>query len=221
VPDSVTTSLRVMSFPPLPELPPFLSGRQLVVIDGAVLEDDETAAELLAPLRALAPELDTFTRMPTTGLLGVHMDPPGPVPAVSDHAVLDELTEETVAALLAEVGPGTSTSLMFAELRHLGGALARPAAGGGALSGYPGAYGLFCVAAARVPEAAVRGREDARRVLEALAPWSSGRRLLNFADARVDVASGYDPVAYERLLEVRAAVDPAGVFLANHEAVRR
>ena len=28
LPDSVTTSLRVMSFPPLPELPPFLSGRR-------------------------------------------------------------------------------------------------------------------------------------------------------------------------------------------------
>ena len=53
-----------MSFPPLPELPPFLSGRNLVVIDGAVLEDDERAAELLAPLRALAPEMDTFGRMP-------------------------------------------------------------------------------------------------------------------------------------------------------------
>ena len=39
--------LRVMSFPPLPELPPFLSGRSIVVIDGALLEDDDRAAELL------------------------------------------------------------------------------------------------------------------------------------------------------------------------------
>ena len=28
VPESVTTSMRVMSFPPLPELPPFLSGQR-------------------------------------------------------------------------------------------------------------------------------------------------------------------------------------------------
>ncbi len=55
VPDSVTTAIRVMSLPPLPELPPFLRGRQLVVIDGAVLEPDERAAELLAPLRGLCP----------------------------------------------------------------------------------------------------------------------------------------------------------------------
>ena len=100
VPESVTTSLRVMSFPPLPELPPFLSGRQIVVIDGAVLEDDDRAAELLAPLRALAPEMDTFARIPAAGLTAVHMDPPAPAPAVADHAVLAELPEEAVAAYL-------------------------------------------------------------------------------------------------------------------------
>ena len=100
VPESVTTSMRVMSFPPMPELPPFLSGRDLVVIDGAVLEDDERAAELLAPLRALAPEMDTFGRMPVTGLLDVHMDPPAPTPAVSDHSVLGELTDDAVDAFL-------------------------------------------------------------------------------------------------------------------------
>ena len=66
-PESATTSLRVMSFPPLPELPPFLSGRDVVVIDGAVLEDDDRAAEVLAPFRALAPEMDTFGRIPAPG----------------------------------------------------------------------------------------------------------------------------------------------------------
>ncbi|HEU5486145.1 MAG TPA: FAD-binding oxidoreductase, partial [Microlunatus sp.] len=33
LPDSVTTACRLMSFPPLPELPPFLSGRKIVVVD--------------------------------------------------------------------------------------------------------------------------------------------------------------------------------------------
>ena len=82
-----------MSFPPLPELPPFLSGRDLVVIDGAVLEDDTTAASILAPLRAVNPELDTFGRIPAAGLLAVHMDPPGPTPAVTDHSTLGPLDE--------------------------------------------------------------------------------------------------------------------------------
>ena len=54
-PDEVTTSFRVMRMPPMPELPDFLRGRELVIIDGAVLGSDERGAELLAGLRALRP----------------------------------------------------------------------------------------------------------------------------------------------------------------------
>ncbi|GGO71904.1 FAD-binding oxidoreductase [Nocardioides deserti] len=218
VPESVTTSLRVMSFPPLPELPPFLSGRDLVVVDGAVLEDDDRAAELLAPLRALAPELDTFGRIPAPALLGVHMDPPGPTPAVSEHAVLDTLPDVAVDALLAAVGPGTRTGLLFAELRHLGGALGRPAPGGGALASLPGEYALLCLAMAPTPAAAEAGYVAARSVVAAMGPWCSDRTVLNFAEQRVaDTATAYEPGVRDRLRAVRAAVDPSGVFRANHE----
>ena len=216
LPDSVTTSMRVMSFPPLPELPPFLSGRQLVVIDGAVLEDDGRAAELLAPLRALGPEMDTFGRMPAAALPEIHMDPPGPSPAVSGHAMLSELGEETIATLLAEVGPGTTTSLLFAEVRHLGGALGRPAPAGGVLDHLPDDYALFCVAIAPVPEAAAAGLADADRVVTALRPWSTDRRMLNFTEHAVDASSGYAADAWDRLCRIRAELDPAGVFRANH-----
>lgn len=216
VPESVTTSLRVMSFPPLPELPPFLSGRDVVVIDGAVLEDDETAAAVLAPLRALAPEVDTFGRMPSAGLLTVHMDPPAPVPAVGDHTLLGDLDEEAVLALLGQVGPGTRSGLMFAELRHLGGALGRRAEGGGALSHLPGAYALLCVAVAPDPQAAVAGRAAAFGVVRALAPWAAGALLPTFTESRVDAGRFHDAAALERLRAVRDRVDPDHVLLAAH-----
>jgi FAD/FMN-containing dehydrogenase len=220
VPDTVTTSLRVMSFPPLPELPPFLSGRRIVVIDGALLEDDERAQQLLSPLRALGPEMDTFARIPSAALLDVHMDPPGPTPAVSDHAVLDDLPEEAVDALLGRVGPGTTTSLLFAELRHLGGALGRPDDRGGVLDALPGAYALFCVAVAPVPEAAAVGLADAAATVEAMRAWANDRQVLNFAERpEVDAETAYDPWAWARLRAVKAAVDPDGVFQANHEIV--
>jgi FAD/FMN-containing dehydrogenase len=217
VPESVTTSLRLMSFPPLPELPPFLRGRRLVVVDGAVGEDDARAAELLAPLRALAPEMDTFGRIPAPDLLSVHMDPPGPTPAVSDHAVLGALTDDAVATLLGAVGPGSTTSLLFAELRHLGGALARPATNGGALSHLAGEYGLFAVAVAPFPEAAAVGRADAAALVAAMAPWATGSHLLNFSEQVVDTATAYDAPSWLRLQRVRDLVDPHGVFQANHE----
>ena len=105
--------------------------------------------------------------------------------------MLAELTDDTVDALLAEVGPGTATSLLFAELRHLGGAVGRPAADAGALSHVSGEYAVFCVAIAPVPEAAVAGLADARKVVMALQPWTTGTRLLNFSDARCDTSTAF------------------------------
>jgi len=216
LPDSVTTSMRVMSFPPLPELPPFLSGRQLVVIDGAVLETDERAVELLAPLRALEPEMDTFARIPAPAMTEVHMDPPTPVAAVGEHAMLADVTDETVDALLGEVGPGTTSPLMFGEIRHLGGALGRPDPAGGAVSHLAGDYCAFCVAPTPAPEMVDPGVAASQRFVAALEPWANGRHSLNFTDTPGRVESGYDADTLARLRAVRRAVDPSGMFVANH-----
>jgi FAD/FMN-containing dehydrogenase len=216
-PDEVTTSLRVMSFPPMPELPEFLRGRQIVVIDGAVLGDDTTAEELLAPLRALSPEMDTFARVPAAALSRIHMDPEGPTPAVSGALLLDSLPEEAVEAFLAEVGHGSTSSLLFAELRQLGGALARDAHGAGALARVDAAYAGFFVAIAATPEMAAQGLVDAQRLEEALGPWSSGRSYLNFAETRVETETAFEHDTFVRLGTIRAEVDPDGVLVANHQ----
>ena len=216
-PDEATTSLRVMSFPPMPELPEFIRGRQLVIIDGAMLADDATAESLLEPLRALAPEMDTFARVPAASLSRLHMDPEGPTPAVSGSVLLDALPEEAVDAFLAEVGPGSTSSLLAAELRQLGGALGRPHHGAGALPRLDAAYAGFFVAIAATPEMAAQGLACARSLEQALAPWSSGRSFLNFTESRMDTRSAFDQDSFVRLGNVRAAVDPEGVFVANHQ----
>ena len=160
--------------------------------------------------------MDTFARVPAPVLLEIHMDPPEPTPAVSAHAMLSELPEEAIAALLGEVGPGADTSLLFAELRHLGGAVARPAVGGGAASHLVDPYAMYSVAIAATPELAERGQREAHRLAETLAPWSSGAAYLNFAEEPVDARIGFPDGAWERLRAVRAEVDPTGRFVSNH-----
>ncbi len=214
VPDAVSTALRLMSFPPLPELPPFLSGRKLVVIDGAVLASDEQASELLAPLRALNPEMDTFARLPAAGLTRIHMDPEGPTPSVSNSVLLDDLPAAAIETLLAVAGPESGSSVLAAEIRHLGGAVGRPA--DAALERLQGEYLAFFLAIAATPEMAMQGQADADRGVAGLAPWASGARYLNFDDNVVKTSAGYTPDAWRRLQTVREAVDPDRRLLANH-----
>ncbi len=216
-PDSVTTSFRLLQLPPIPDIPEPFSGRSLVVIDGAVLAGDDEAADILAPLRDLSPELDTFGRVPVASLSRLHMDPEGPTPAVSDTALLASLPAEGIAALLAAGGPGSGSSLLAVELRQLGGALSRPVPGGGALTALDGQFLLFTVGVAATPEMGRQGLADGARVVEALRPWADGRQYLNFAERAVDTAAGFEADAWQRLRAVRAAVDPDGRLVANHQ----
>ncbi|HET7690693.1 MAG TPA: FAD-binding oxidoreductase [Nocardioidaceae bacterium] len=216
-PEEATTSLRVMRFPPLPELPDFLRGRNLVIIDGAVLGDEWDADAVIAPLRALGPEMDTFATIPAPAMTAVHMDPPGPTPSVGAGVVLDRLDSGAIDAFLGQVGRGVETAVFMAELRQLGGALSRAAAGSGALAAVPGSHVAFFVAIAATPELARLGREHSEAAVAALSPWTSGRHFLNLAERPVDTSSAFEESAWARLRRVRAAVDPGGLFVAGHE----
>jgi FAD/FMN-containing dehydrogenase len=215
-PESVTASARILKVPPLPDLPDAIRGRNLVVIDGAVLGDRAAAASALAPLGELVPEIDTFTKLPASALARLHGDPEQPVPAVSDHAMLGPLDDAAIAAFVGAAGPDSGSSLLAAELRQLGGAVGRPVAEGGALSALDGDFLLFGGALAVDAEAEAQGLADAHRLTAALKPWAGGRRYGNFTETAVDAAELHDPVTYARLQEIRATVDPGGLFHGVH-----
>lgn len=219
-PDEVTTAFRVLRLPPLPEIPEFLAGRVVAVVDGAVIGSDGTGAEILAGLRALRPELDTFARVPAKSLVRLHMDPEGGMPGVSDAAMLDALPDGAIDTFLQHVGPDAETPLAIAELRQLGGALGRPHEGGGVLSALDAQFGGFFAGMAMTPEmgAAVHGAATA--LSGALAPYATGGAYLNFAENPTDARRAYRPEAWRQLAGVRSAVDPHGLFVANHRVPR-
>ena len=212
-PETVTTSFRIMHMPPMPELPDFLRGRSVVLIDGASLGDEATAAAAIADLRALEPELDTFAMIPPVGLSYIHMDPEEPMPGHSDSRMLAELPAEAVEAFVAHAeNPG---AVMLYEVRHIGGALARR--GTGALGAFRGQYLTFAAGLA-IDEAMTRDVEAALvPLMEALAPYGSGSRYLNFAERTTDPTAFYGELNHQRLRRVKAKVDPHNMFRGNHE----
>ncbi|RIQ28613.1 FAD-binding oxidoreductase [Jiangella rhizosphaerae] len=215
-PDIVTTSFRILQLPPFPEIPEPVRGRQLVVINGAVLADDARAAAILEPLRELGPELDTFATVPSASLVRLHMDPEGPTPAVSDSSLLAGLPAAAVDAFLAAAGPDSGSSLLMAELRHLGGALSRPQPDAGALSMLDGQFLQFGVTIAATPEQAEQGAIEARDLVTAMSPYATGKRYLNVTETPADASTGYGEAAWRRLQAVRSAVDPGDLFVAGH-----
>ncbi|AZS37886.1 Mitomycin radical oxidase [Microbacterium lemovicicum] len=212
-PDEATTALRIMNFPPMPDLPPFLSGRSVVVIDGAILGSDAAASALLGPLRALAPEVDTFARIPSADLIGVHMDPPGPAPAVTAHSVLDGLP---AAAADAFVEAGSIPGIFVSELRHIGGAFAQSPAGGGAVASLPGEYIMHTIAIVPAPEMASPLTTAVREGVGLLDRWRIDALALTFIDAPdEDRALGFGPAA-RRLQTLKGILDPGDLFVAGN-----
>jgi hypothetical protein len=148
------------------------------------------------------------------------MDPEGPTPVVSDSAMLGSFPDAAVDAFLADVGPGSTSSLLMAELRQLGGALGREHEGGGALSKLDAQFVTFAGAMAITPEMAAQGQRDAHRFTTALSPWANGRNYLNLAEGAIDPRTAFEERTWLQLKGIRSAVDPNGLFVGNHRIPR-
>ncbi|MBS1880579.1 MAG: FAD-binding oxidoreductase [Actinobacteria bacterium] len=215
VPDEVTSVGRLLQFPPLPEVPEPLRGNSFAIVEAVFLGSEAEARELLAPLAALGPAMDTFATVPPAGIAELHMDPREPVPTASEHALLGALPPAAIDDLIAAAGPGSGSSLVSVELRHTGGALARTAPGHGALAALPGQFASFAVGIA-VPEAAAKTEEDLARVAAAIREHEAGH-FLSFVEREAVAEACFEADTAARLSAARDAYDPERLFQPNHE----
>jgi hypothetical protein len=203
-----------MHLPPLPDLPPFLSGRSVVVIDGAYAGPVDEGAEAFAALRALAPEMDTWAPSSPAVLSRIHMDPEEPIPYLADTMMLSHLDDTALEAFAAPIRPGAP--VLFGELRHLGGALGRIPDGAGAIGRFDGEFLAFAVGITMGPETIAPVKDALDAFFASLAAYDTGARYLNFVEEPADAARFYAEDAYLRLRELRAAVDPDQRMVGNH-----
>jgi FAD/FMN-containing dehydrogenase len=217
VSDDVTSVVRFITPPPIPDVPEPIRGRPLFTIDGACIGDEASGEAAIAPLRELGePIMDTFGQMPAAGLCRIHMDPEQPVPGLGHHRVLRELSEGTVAAFTRMAGPDSGSPLLLTEIRQLGGALGRPDPDGGALDHLDAPFVLFGVGMLMAPEmrAPVEAHLDA--TAEAMEPWAADGGYFNFAERPCDADAILPADVCARLGEVKRRWDPDGMIVANH-----
>ncbi len=213
-PETVTTSARLLRLPPLPDIPEPLRDRPLVAVDGASLGGEADARTLLDGLREVAePVLDTWGPMPPARLVEIHMDPPMPVPGIGHHTMLGELDDAALAAFVEVAGPDSGSPLLMAELRQLGGALARGGEGCGRVDG---AFCLFGVGMPMDPAMAPAITAHVDLLVERMSPWATGGAYLNFTERGGDAALLHDEETYSRLRTARAASDPEQLLVSSH-----
>ena len=216
VPDEVTSLCHILRLPPLPELPEPLRGRAFAVVEAACLGDAGTGAELTGPLRRLGPERDTFAMIPAAALGQLNMDPSQPAPAEGNGAFLADFPAAAIDALVAVAGPDAQTPPDSVEVRHLGGALARPVPGGGAQPSIEASYLLFAAAAAPTSGLAGPARAHVQVVKDALAPWHASYDYYNFEETPAAAAAVLPPASVRRLQEIKASYDPDQVIISAH-----
>ena len=216
VPETVTSVGRLLQLPPIPDISEPLHGKSFVVVEAACTIPEVEAEELLRPLRALEPVLDTFALVPAAALSTLHQDPEHPVPGLGEGVLLDDLTPEAIDALAATAGPGSDSPLLSVEVRHMGGALAKASPEHGALGSIDAGFVFFGVGVPMTAElgAAVEAHLD--RLLDALAPWRAERSYFNFAERSTDGRGLFAEQAYARLRRIKQAVDPLELIRSNH-----
>jgi FAD binding domain len=221
-PDEVTSVVRFVTPPPIPDVPEPLRGTPLLTVDGACIGTREEGEAAFAPLREIGETImDTFEWMPTAGLSQIHMDPESPVPGIGEGSLVGELSDEAIDAFAGLAGPDSGSPMLLSELRHLGGALGRPAENGGALSHLDAGYVMYSVGMPMTPELGEAIPRHIEKIGETMEPWGVEGGYFNFTEAPRDVDSILPADVCDRLRDVKRKWDPENRVVANHAIAAR
>ncbi|KTS90798.1 FAD-linked oxidase [Microbacterium testaceum] len=198
-PDALTVWFSQLHYP---------GGEPLIAIDATFLGPERDARAAMSPVDAIPlPLVDTRAAMSVATVGEITAEPTTPSPGISRGELLTHLDDAALDAFLrVPIAP-----LMTVQLRHLGGALARPSdSPHGALTE---PFALFMLGLPFSPEGAeaIRG---AQANLVASLP-TSGRTPISFLSSSGSLSSALPEESVRRLRAVKDAYDPARIIRGN------
>jgi FAD/FMN-containing dehydrogenase len=210
-PDESNTALVVMTLPDMPQLPEALRGRRVLILRALYIGEAEAAERLLAPLREVAgpPLMDGLRAMAfadTATLLG-----PPPPPMVGEMHI--DLLHDVPDAVIDAVAGADGAAV---ELRHWGGAMARPGEDAGPIGHRDVPFSVVVSAQAASREQQPAAAAAVERVAARLRHHATGGSFLNFLGDPARTATAYSAGDYQRLAAIKRDYDPANVFGHNH-----
>lgn len=215
-PEELSLWFTLMNFPPFDTVPEPLRGLAAVLVDVAFLGEEETGRELLRPLESIPGALlDTRGMLPVSELGSICAEPTEPVPALVRGELLTEFGDDAVATLLDAAGQGIAP-LAVVQVRHLGGALARPAADAGACGHVAEPYLLSLLGPAPFPELAEAVGARQETIARAMTPYTSGRKPFTYLRSGESAAAAFPTETLARLRDIKRRRDPRGVFRSTY-----
>lgn len=213
IPDELTSTIKLLRFPPLPEIPEPIRGRNLVAITLTYRGGEDEGAELVAPLRAIAePYMDMLGTVPAPALAEIAGDPQDPVSGRGDGFLLSSFDEAAVDAYVEVAGAEADAPLIFLEVRHLGGALDRSSPDHGALDVAGGSHLVYGIGMSMSPEMDAAVSASLAGISERLSPWRADCNLFGFAELQSGFAGSFPAATAKRLERVRSDYDPDGLI---------
>lgn len=221
-PEELTSSVLLMNYPSIPALPEFLRGKSFVMVRGAYCGPVEKGEALLDHWRKWqAPIIDDFKFMPFSQIATISNDPIDPLPSTASGVWLNDVDESTAETLsrfvLPHMGPPV---LMFAEIRHAGGAISKVDPTSAAYGNRNAEYILQSVGVAPTPEAKAHVQHHISEMFGELTPQLHGGVYMNFLEgkeARSRTRQGFSAEAYKRLQDLKTKYDPQNRFSHSYD----
>ena len=221
VPDTLTSAVRLVHFPPAPAIPEPLRGASAIVIMACYTGSTVEGETLVKPLRAIGtPLLDTLRPMPYAEIATVASDPEDAPPlfTFANGGGLRDMSSDVIDAMLRIAGD-RAAGIFMVEARHAGGALARQPEDAMPF-GFRSPWFISVLAAAPTPQVLEGGKRSVAALLDALKPALTGEVLINSLDAGITgphlTRAGYSEKNYRKLVALKDKYDPANVFRFNH-----
>lgn len=215
--DELTSSVCLMNFPPLDEVPEPLRGQSFAIVRGCWSGDLAEGQALIDGWRTWrAPAIDLWGPMPFTEIATVSNDPVDPTPAMVTTEWFDHLPDQAIDVLTRATFPTAGPpTLVFSELRHAGGAVARNADAAANDRGRSGEIVLQLLGVVMDAEQGLAVEAHLRQTRRALAPFVTGAAYLNFCEGREKQERTRDAFSAEHLRRaqgVKAALDDEDRF---------
>jgi FAD/FMN-containing dehydrogenase len=214
-PEELSTIANVMPAPPLPFVPTEHRGRLVIMATLAYAGAVEDGQRAVAPFRALAtPIADLVRPMPYPGIYPPEQEGFHPT-AVLRTMFVDTVDRDATEAIVEHLQASTA-SLSVAQLRVLGGAMARVPAEATAFAHRASRLMVNVSAVYQRPEEAQVHQAWVDRLAAALRDGED-RAYVNFLgeEGQVRIREAYPGPTWDRLAAIKARYDPTNLFHLN------